>query len=651
MPEEHCELGRIHWSETFPFIRLFSTFKRAVSFWPLVLAFSCVIACYVSGRVLDAIWKAADAGVLVAGDRAAPGGVSGRFVAMVAPAVRTEIEAYAEQDARSFQAWKQHAAQRWEQAEAEGEGARAAEQEQQLSEMLTLIAQRLEIGLTEIDADGELGAREKDQQREGLRRAADMLRLMLHGYDTHRLGPERDQAMAIETVLAADPEVSAQQVAEEQARLAALLAQQQRVVTHERLRPRGPFMSLLYYEMDCFAAAIQGVCSGRWGLSGSALSAEPAMIGSIASAASGIQWLVTQRPWYALVLIAVLLAIFALFGGAICRATAVRSARDESMSFLAALRFSRQKFVSLLTAPLLPAGVFVFAGVLIFIGGLVAAIPYLETVAGVIYGLALLGGVALAFTFLAVVVGFHLMWPTIAVEGSDAFDAVQRAAGYVFQRPWHVAFYSFVLLLYGGVSFVIVRIIGMLLFKLAHVATGAGMNLVSSAQTSTIGKLDAIWQMPAWQDLPLLPALGDVNFWGDFRTVPLSGSESFAAFFIAFWVFLAVGLVGAFVVSFYFCGSTEMYFLLRREVDAVDYDEIYYEEPQEELPREEPPAPQPEEPEEREEPAEAEEPKGPAEPQEPEQPRKTTRSRKPKKAEPSEDEGPEEPAGDPPSSD
>ena len=94
--------------------------------------------------------------------------------------------------------------------------------------------------------------------------------------------------------------------------------------------------------------------------------------------------------------------------------------------------------------------------------------------------------------------------------------------------------------------------------------------------------------MPAWQDLPLLPALGGVNFWGDFGTAPLSGSESFAMVFFALWVFVFVGLVGAFVVSFYFCGSTEMYLLLRREVDAVDYDEVYYEEPEEEWDEEEP---------------------------------------------------------------
>ncbi len=650
MAEEHCKLGKIYWSEAFPFVRLFSTFKRAISFWPLVLAFSCVLLCYVSGRVLDAIWKASDAGVLVARDHAEPGAGSGRFLARFAPTVRTEIEAYVQSGAKAFQAWKDDAGRRWREAEAE-EG-ETAEVDQQISEMLTLIDERLDKGLAEIDENAEIEADEKDQGREELRVAADILRFTLAGYDARHLGPQRDQATAAETVLSADPDVEAQQVAEEQGRLTQLLAQQRQNAEMERLRPRGPFISLLDYEMGCFAAAIHGVCSGRLGLSGSALSDEPAMLGSIVSAASGVQWLVTQQPWFALIYGVILLVVFAFFGGAICRVAAVRSARDESLSFSTALRFSREKLVSLITAPLLPAGIFVVAGVCIFFGGLVAAIPFLETVAGVIYGLALLGGVVLAFTFLAVLLGFHLMWPTIAVECSDAFDAVQRAAGYVFQRAWHVAFYSFVLLLYGGVLFFIVRIIAMLLFKLTHFATGVGMNLAGSAETSTIGKLDAIWHMPAWQDLPLLPAMGDVKFWGDFGTTPLSGSESFAAFFIALWVFILVGLVGAFVVSFYFCGSTEMYFLLRREVDAVDYDEIYYEEPEEELPREEPPlAAPPETPEEPAEPEKPAEPEESAEPEAPDKPKRTTKARRPKKTEPPDEEGPDKPADDPPPSD
>lgn len=489
MAEEHYRLQGISWSETFPFVRLFSTFKRAVAFWPLVLAFCCVVSCYVSGRILDVIWKAADAGVLTTPDRQLADGLT-------VVDLRDEIFAYTAFGGEAFDEWTRHAAQ---------------------------VAAQLE------------------------------------------------QAEA------------------------------------EHLRPRGPFISLLEYEMHCFAAAVHGVCSGRWGLSGSAFSDEPAMIGSIASAGSGVVWLVTQRPWYAVIYGLILLVIFAFFGGAVCRISAVRSARDENLSLSAALRFSRDKISGLIAAPLLPAGIFIVAGLVIFVGGLIAAVPYLETIGALAYGLALLFGLALVFTFLAVVLGFHLMWPTIAVEGSDAFDAVQRAAGYVFQRAWHVGFYSFVLLLYGGVSFVIVRIMGMLLLKLTHVLAGAGMNLASSTHAEGVGKLDAIWQMPAWQDLPLLPGVGGVNFWGDFGSVALSGSESFAMYVMTFWVFGVVGLVGAFIVSFYFCGSTEMYFLLRREVDAVDYDEVYYEEPESELERAAPPqAEQPEAPESP--PAEAAEP-------------------------------------------
>jgi hypothetical protein len=636
MADERWNLQGISWSETFPFVRLFSTFKRAISFWPLMLGFSCVLSTYILGRVLDAVWMSADAGVLT---------VSGARPA-------NEVAAYAALDSPSFDEWLRDAAQRRERLEADDAEGGPAERQQQVAEMLALIDTRLERGLaliaTRIDAiaadkqasaeDKQSRRQEQEQSRAELRRAADILRLTLTGHDVAAVGSRLEQATAIATVLDADPDVDRQQRAEEQGRLATLLARQSRSA---ELKMRGPFISLLDYEMDCFSAAIQGVCSGRWGLSGSALSNEPAMIGSIASAGSGVLWVVTQRPWFAVIFAIVLLVIQALFGCAICRVAAVRSAREESTSYTTALRFSGEKLGASIAAPVLPAGIFVVAGLCIFVGGLIAAIWGLHTIAGVLYGLSLLGGVVLTFALLAVVLGFHLMWPTIAVEGSDAFDAVQRAAGYVFGRPWHTAFYSFVLLLYGGISFVMVRIIALLVLKLSHVFTGAGMNLAGSAETSTIGKLDAIWHMPAWQDLPLLPAVGDVSFWGSFRNAPLSGTESFTMFFVALWVFVLVGMVGAFVVSFYYCGSTEMYFLLRREVDAVDYDEIYYEELEDEL--EEEAQPEAAEPEEAEEPAEASEAE---EPHEPPKPKRRPRPRKPKATGSPEKEEPQPPPDD-----
>ena len=93
------------------------------------------------------------------------------------------------------------------------------------------------------------------------------------------------------------------------------------------------------------------------------------------------------------------------------------------------------------------------------------------------------------------------------------------------------------------------------------------------------GKLNALWMMPAWADLSLLPSTGDTPFWGTFFNGPLDGWESIGAGLLSMWVHLLISVLGAFVVSYFFCGSTQMYFLLRREVDATDFDEVYYEEP------------------------------------------------------------------------
>ena len=613
MAEQHCQVGKIHWTETFPFVRLCRTFPRAIAFRPMVLAFCCVMLCYICGRILDAAWKAADGGVLAAPESAVRPEGSGFGRLAVAGSSSNEILAYVQNDAESARGWRQRAAQRWEDVEAEGKAADTADHRQARSDLLKTIDERLSLALERIekkladtDADATLSAEDKARQRrdllrqqDELPREADSLRLRLLGRDGVSVATVQSGTRALFGAGGDD----AEQRAAFQERLTAFLLARQKIAEMNRLKPRGPFISLLDYEMHCFAAAIHGVCSGRWGISGSALSAEPAMLGSIASAASGVQWLVTQRPCFAVFLAVAMLVIFGIFGGAICRVAAVRSARDESLPLREALRFSLGKLAALVGAPLLPAAIFVVAGVLMFVGGLLAAIPGLDVIVALSYGLTLLGGVVMAGTLLAAVVGFHLMWPTIAVEASDAFDAVSRSASYVFQRAWHLAFYAFVLLLYGGVSFVIVRLIGTLVLKLSHMATGLGMNLATNSSLSTVGKLDGIWHMPAWQDISLLPGLGEANFWGDFASAPLGGTESVAVFFFRVWVYIVVGFVGAFVVSFYFCGSTQMYFLLRREYDAVDYDEIYYEEPEEEF-GEETAAAAPDEPGEQPAPAE-----------------------------------------------
>jgi len=446
--EPTFELRRIAWSEALPFVRLFRSGKRAISFTPMALAFALVVVVYTGGRLFDALWLAADAGV---------------------PWVGSVSEAHAYVGGEGFAEWK-----------------RAA---------------------SKPNAPG--------------------------------------------------------------------------------IVVRGPFETCMKYQRECVGSLVQSLLGGGAAFTGRVLRTHVGLLGSLAAMIGGVAWLMTQHPWFMLLYGLWVLFAMALFGGAICRYAAVQAAREETIEMRTALHFAREKWLDLVGGPLFLIGMLLFGLLVILLGGLlVGRIPYVgEIVVALLFGLSLLGGALLVFALLALVFGTHLMWPTIAVEGSDLFDAITRAGGYVFSRAWSLGLYSLMLLVYGTVCFVFVRLMALLLFKLTHSALAAGMSWfgrVHSSGSETLGKLEGMWSLPAWSELPLLPGAGSVNFWGSFGVADgLRWSESLSMILLMLWVFSVVALVYAFAVSFYFCGATEMYFLLRREADLVDYDEIYYEEDEE----------------------------------------------------------------------
>ena len=521
------------WSEKFLPARLFSTFGMAL--FPttrLLLCLACVLICYSAGRVLDWVWLSADAGVTVSaeGER-----------------VQTEIAAHATMSSRDFATWlltvadanrrfeietvyRLTGAESKEAAEALLEGASArslieAELEKEPVKLVDLVAQLREAGLAAIDGDTESSAADKQRRRDALKRAADYFQFIAAGRDTDRYFTPTDAARAADDLVSADTTLEVGPRNDAITRLRKFVLPQRRIAELERRRPQGPFRALMAYEINAFSAAVDGTCAFRFGFAGNAMSVRPSMLGSLGSAAEGVLWLATQRPWYAIVLAVIILATFSFFGGAACRMAAIQAARQEHIALRTALRFSCEKFLSLLFVPVVPLGIFVSISALIVVGGMVAAIPFVgEILAGLFYFMALLGGLALALLLIGGVLGFGLMWPTIAVEGSDSFDATARSFGYVGQRTWLAAYYSVVLLVFGGISLVMVRLIAMVTLKLTHSMTDLGMSMfgmVHSASTDTFTKLEAMWQMPAWADLTLIPSTRSASFWGAFGGVPL----------------------------------------------------------------------------------------------------------------------------------
>ncbi len=351
--------------------------------------------------------------------------------------------------------------------------------------------------------------------------------------------------------------------------------------TEEQPGTVGPFQALLDFQGRAFSAAVQGAAQGNWLYGGGPLDPQPSVAGSVVAFAHGFLWFVVNRPFYAVVFGLVMFAIFAFVGLGICRHAAVQTARDETLTLKAVTDFARTKWLEAFLATIMPLGVIVLGAVLLGLGGLIGAIPWIgHMLSGLLWGLALLGGFVLALVLIGYTFGVHLMWPTIGVESSDAFDAITRSYGYVTQRLWNALWYAFVLLIYGALTFLMVRLIALVLLKLTHAFTGFGFTLFDNLTSakSDLPKLDAIWAMPTWGELSLLPAARGMPFWGSFDVAELSGTEAVAQFFIAAWVFLVVSFVGAYVISFYFCGCTQIYFLLRRDVDATDWEDVYYEE-------------------------------------------------------------------------
>ena len=284
-------------------------------------------------------------------------------------------------------------------------------------------------------------------------------------------------------------------------------------------------------------------------------------------------WLLRFHSVYAILFWFVKLAILALFGGAICRMAALQATRNERIGPLRALQFSMAKFGSFFTAPLIPAVIILLVGICIFAGGIVQFIPGIgKLIAGLMMGLALLGGFIMALVAIGLIGSFSLMFPTIAVEGSDSFDSISRSFSYIFARPWRMGFYSLLAAFYGMICYMFVRLFAFLTLAAVHTAAGAMFNMDGSSKIPLRGTLDAMWPSPT---------MGDLN--PSINWLALSWPEAAGAAVIWIWVSLVVGLVMAFLLSFYFSVNTNIYLLLRRWVDATDLEDIYLERDVEEL--------------------------------------------------------------------
>ncbi|MEN6405972.1 MAG: hypothetical protein ABFC77_05815 [Thermoguttaceae bacterium] len=241
--------------------------------------------------------------------------------------------------------------------------------------------------------------------------------------------------------------------------------------------------------------------------------------------------------------------VWAFFGAAMCRTAAVQLAAHEQLGVMASLRFAAKKWPAYCAAPLLPVGGILLAAVPVAILGFLTKANVGLLLAGLLWPLALVAGLFMTMLLAGLLFGWPLMWSAISVEGTDGFDALSRSYAYLFQRPLNYLFYIVVAGVIGAIGWILVQYFAAGVIWMTAWAAGWGGAVV--ADPNTAGRL----------------GLKLVHFW--------TGCVKL----------LAVG----YLFSYFWTASVGIYFLLRRDVDAVEMDEVELDadqdEPEFELPK------------------------------------------------------------------
>jgi hypothetical protein len=248
------------------------------------------------------------------------------------------------------------------------------------------------------------------------------------------------------------------------------------------------------------------------------------------------------------------LAVWSIFGGAICRIAAVQFARDQQIGIRRALVFSLLRFFGYFSAPLMPLVGVGMLWILCVIGGWIGRIPagVGEGLLGVLWGLELLFGFLMAIVLIGVMLGWPLMFATISVEGTDGFDGLSRAYNYVFERPLYFAWQALLTMIYGSLAIFFVATMAQFLTHLA--VWGVSWGHPGAAR------------FVAGSPVMIIPNPGDA---GEATSIGLQIASG--------WMCALSVLVVGFIYTFFWSSATITYYLLRHSVDGNDFDEVFAE--------------------------------------------------------------------------
>lgn len=498
---ERVRVEQVDWQSLLPFVRLFRSFRMAI-FPPtkLLLALLMVVLLWLGGMTLDAI----------VGPRVYP----------------NEIARYAAMSSHQFDAW--------------------------LEDQQAQTRRKLLNALVGIPVSGD--------DRKALAESSSRFRDARDHINKHF-----DQQLS-----QANEKLSAASTEHEQQRLENQITdlntrRQRRLAGLRALEPDGVFATALNFKINAFDRMVSAATYLNFGF-GELLAEQEARPDTVVGALRDLVvvlpgWLYRTHPWFLVVWCVYAMALWSLFGGAIARLAARHATREEHLSAAEALRFSFHRWHWFFTSPLLPLLVVLVLGALMAVFGLVFFnVELLDIIGGMLFGLALLFGAVIAILLVGLAAGAAMLYPAIAVEGTDAFDANSRAYNYVLGRPWQWLLYTLVSLVYGAITYLFVGVVVFLSLSVTQYFVGVWV----FRDAGGASRFDAM--------LPP-PRLGNLAHDVDWQALNIFGKAT--AGLVSIWVYLFIGLLAAFAISYYLCSQTWVYLLLRRAADGTDYEDVF----------------------------------------------------------------------------
>jgi hypothetical protein len=314
---------------------------------------------------------------------------------------------------------------------------------------------------------------------------------------------------------------------------------------------------------------------------------------------------VNYRVFFFLLLCAIWeLLVWGLVGGAITRIAALKFTRDEAPGPVAAVSHAVSKLPSYSLPPLIALGGAAVFAIQLAILGLLMNIGVFAFLAGLAWPFVLMLGLLMAILLLGALVGWPLMWATISVEGTDAFDALSRSYAYTYQRPWRLLWYVLVVAVLAIVSMFVVKLFATTAIALGDwsVDWGARPYTMQEVVRPEEGAVEreirrdetqsdeaAAAGETATADTTDAPQLIDPNTVDDTaqeRGSTESNANATAAAdlglmrngarrAISFWKWLMEALAAGYQAAFLWVAAVGVYLLLRRDIDGVQTSEVY----------------------------------------------------------------------------